>query len=159
MNITTATTPQTGSRRELIAFRIADQEFCVDITSVREIRGWTETTLVPLAPAYVRGVINLRGTVMPVVDMSLRLGRERTEPSDRHVIVVTYIGEQLVGLLVDAVCETLTLKDSDIQAAPDVGADAVQALVKGIIDVDGRMVTLIALDYVLPRIDEPSQAA
>ena len=145
--------------RELISFRIATQEFCVDITSVREIRGWTETTLVPLAPAYVRGVINLRGTVMPVVDMSLRLGRERTEPSDRHVIVVTYIGEQLVGLLVDAVCETLTLKDSDIQAAPDVGADAVQALVKGIIDVDGRMVTLIALDYVLPRIDEPSQAA
>ena len=53
----------------------------------------------------------------------------------------------------------MTLKDSDIQAAPDVGADAVQALVKGIIDVDGRMVTLIALDYVLPRIDEPSQAA
>ena len=145
--------------RELISFRIGTQEFCVDITSVREIRGWTETTPVPLAPAYVRGVINLRGTVMPVVDMSLRLGRERTEPSDRHVIVVTYIGDQLVGLLVDAVCETLTLKDSDIQAAPDVGANAVQALVKGIIDVDGRMVTLIALDYVLPRIDEPSQAA
>jgi purine-binding chemotaxis protein CheW len=145
--------------RELISFRIGSQEFCVDITSVREIRGWTETTLVPLAPAYVRGVINLRGTVMPVVDMSLRLGRERTEPSERHVIVVTYIGDQLVGLLVDAVCETLTLKDSDIQAAPDVGADAVQALVKGIIDVDGRMVTLIALDYVLPKIDEPSQAA
>ena len=145
--------------RELISFRIGTQEFCVDITSVREIRGWTETTPVPLVPAYVRGVINLRGTVMPVVDMSLRLGRERTEPSDRHVIVVTYIGDQLVGLLVDAVCETLTLKDSDIQAAPDVGANAVQALVKGIIDVDGRMVTLIALDYVLPRIDEPSQAA
>jgi purine-binding chemotaxis protein CheW len=75
------------------------------------------------------------------------------------VIVVTYIGDQLVGLLVDAVCETLTLKDSDIQAAPDVGANAVQALVKGIIDVDGRMVTLIALDYVLPKIDEPYQAA
>ena len=145
--------------RELISFRIGTQEFCVDITSVREIRGWTETTPVPLAPAYVRGVINLRGTVMPVVDMSLRLSRERTEPNDRHVIVVTYIGDQLVGLLVDAVCETLTLKDSDIQAAPDVGANAVQALVKGIIDVDGRMVTLIALDYVLPRIDEPSQAA
>ncbi|MCX8497749.1 MAG: chemotaxis protein CheW, partial [Caulobacteraceae bacterium] len=78
--------------RELISFRIGCQEFCVDITSVREIRGWTETTLVPLAPAYVRGVINLRGTVMPVVDMSLRLGREHTEPSERHVIVVTYIG-------------------------------------------------------------------
>ncbi len=145
--------------RELISFRIGSQEFCVEITSVREIRGWTETTLVPLAPAYVRGVINLRGTVMPVVDMSLRLGREPTVASERHVIVVTYIGDQLVGLLVDAVCETLTLKDSDIQAAPDVGADAVQALVKGIIDVDGRMVTLIALDYVLPKIDEPSQAA
>ena len=145
--------------RELISFRIGSQEFCVDITSVREIRGWTETTLVPLAPAYVRGVINLRGTVMPVVDMSLRLGRERTEASDRHVIVVTYIGDQLVGLLVDAVCETLTLKDSDIQSAPDVGANAVQALVKAIIDVEGRMVTLLALDYVLPKIDEASQAA
>lgn len=145
--------------RELISFRIGTQEFCVDITSVREIRGWTETTPVPLAPDYVRGVINLRGTVMPVVDMSLRLGRERTEPNERHVIVVTYIGSQLVGLLVDAVCETLTLKDSDIQAAPDVGADAVRALIRGIIDVDGHMVTFLALDHVLPQIDTPSEAA
>jgi purine-binding chemotaxis protein CheW len=145
--------------RELISFRIGTQEFCVDITSVREIRGWTETTPVPLAPDYVRGVINLRGTVMPVVDMSLRLGRERTDPTERHVIVVTYIGNQLVGLLVDAVCETLTLKDSDIQAAPDVGADAVRALIRGIIDVDGHMVTFLALDYVLPHIDTPSEAA
>ena len=80
MNITTPNTPQTGNRRELIAFRIADQEFCVDIMAVREIRGWTQATPLPQAPSYVRGVINLRGAVLPIVDLAARL----REPGRKH---------------------------------------------------------------------------
>ncbi|HSX73965.1 MAG TPA: chemotaxis protein CheW, partial [Shinella sp.] len=69
--------------RELIAFRIGEQEFCVNIMSVREIRGWTPATSMPHAPSYVLGVINLRGAVLPIVDLSLRLGMKRAEPTVR----------------------------------------------------------------------------
>ncbi|MCQ3971320.1 chemotaxis protein CheW, partial [Klebsiella pneumoniae] len=74
--------------RELIAFRIGDQEFCVDIRSVREIRGWAPATPLPQSPAYVRGVLNLRGAVLPIIDLSSRLGLGTAEPSARHVIIV-----------------------------------------------------------------------
>src|SRR5690349_10774035 len=89
--------------RELIAFRIQDQEFCVDIMAVREIRGWTPATPLPQAPSFVRGVINLRGMVLPIVDLSDRLGLGVTEPSARSVIIVSQVGPQIVGLLVDGV--------------------------------------------------------
>ena len=73
---------------ELNSFEIADQEFCIDIRSVREIRGWTQTTRMPHTPPYVLGVINLRGLVMPVLDLRSRLGLGETKTSSRHVFVV-----------------------------------------------------------------------
>src|SRR6266446_4684305 len=73
--------------RELIAFRLGAQEFCVDIMAVREIRGWTDATPLPHAPDYVRGMINLRGTVLPVVDMSVRFGLPVNDLASRKVII------------------------------------------------------------------------
>ena len=93
------------SGRELVSFRAGDQEYCVDIIAVREIRGWTPCTTLPQSPAYVCGVINLRGAVLPIIDFNARLGRGPTVPSARNVIIVTHIGARLVGLLVDAVSD------------------------------------------------------
>src|SRR4051812_31236560 len=93
---------------ELIAFRIGDQEFCIDVMSVREIRGWTPATAIPYAPPYVLGVINLRGAVLPIMDLSARLGMKPAEPTVRHVIIVTQVNRHTVGLLVDAVSDILT---------------------------------------------------
>src|ERR1700742_3390878 len=107
-------------RRELTSFRIGDQEFCVDIMSVREIRGWTAATPLPRSPDFVRGVINLRGAVLPIIDLSARMGLGVIEPEARHVIIVCRIGGQMVGLLVDAVSDILTITDDLIQATPDV---------------------------------------
>src|ERR1700749_3854771 len=90
-----------GGLRELISFRIGVQEFCVDIMGVREIRGWTAATALPRSPGFVRGVINLRGAVLPIVDLAARLGFDSAEPTARHVIIVAQIGVQTVGLLVD----------------------------------------------------------
>src|SRR5215475_15482288 len=101
-----ATIGEAGGR-ELISFRIGAQEFCVDIMAVREIRGWTQATPLPQAPNYVCGVINLRGAVLPIVDLSARLGLGVTQPDVRNVIIVVRIGPRLVGLLVDAVSEIL----------------------------------------------------
>jgi purine-binding chemotaxis protein CheW len=137
--------------QELISFRIGEQEFCVDIMAVREIRGWTPATPLPQAPSYVRGVINLRGAVLPIVDLSARLGLGVTEPSVRKVIIVVRIGTRLVGLLVDAVSEVLTATSDMIQPTPDVSCDAVRMFIRGILALDGRMISWITLDRILPE--------
>src|ERR1700749_1392279 len=108
-----------GGLRELISFRIGAQEFCVDIMAVREIRGWTAATALPKSPAFVKGVIHLRGAGLPVVDLAARLGFEGADASDRHVIIVAQIGAQVVGLLVDAVSDIISVTDDIIQPTPD----------------------------------------
>ena len=140
--------------RELIAFRVEDQDFCVDIRGVREIRGWSPATPLPHAPGYVRGVINLRGSVLPIVDLSARLGFGAVEPSARHVIIVAEIGSQLVGLLVDAVSDILTVSREVIQPTPDVASEVARTFIAGVIPVDGRMLSLVSLDAILPRMTE-----
>ncbi len=139
------------SVRESMAFRIGVQEFCIDIMMVREIRGWTAVTALPKSPPYIRGVINLRGAVLPIVDLAVRFGLARTEPTERHVIIVVEVNRQQVGLLVDAVSEILDTTDKNIQATPDVASDIVKTFVRGLLPVDGRMISLIALDHVLPN--------
>src|SRR4029077_13725659 len=92
LNMTPTTpTAAAGSLRELISFRIGAQEFCVDIMSIRETRGWTAATALPPSPTFVRGVINLGGAVLPIVDLAARLGFETGETSDRNVIIVAQI--------------------------------------------------------------------
>jgi purine-binding chemotaxis protein CheW len=142
-----------GLGRELISFRIGAQEFCVDIMDVREIRGWTPATALPQAPSFVRGVINLRGAVLPIVDLGARLGLGQADPTARHVIIVAQVERQIVGLLVDAVSDILTVTDEMIQPTPDVASEMVRTFVKGLLAIDGRMVSFISLDRVLPDSD------
>ena len=142
-----------ADRRELISFRIGAQEFCVDIMAVREIRGWTSATPIPHSPNYVRGVINLRGAVLPIVDLGARLGFATSEPTARSVIIVAHIGERTVGLMVDAVSDILTVSDDVVQPTPDVTCDTVKAFVKGILAIDDRLISLISLDRVLPDLE------
>ncbi len=140
----------TDHDQEFVAFCIGDQEFCIDIMSVREIRGWTPATELPHSPAYVRGVINLRGAVLPIVDLASRLGFSSGTPTDRHVIIVAQVGIQMVGLLVDAVSDILTLSSDVIQPTPDVASEIAKTFVRGVVPVEGRMISMIALDEVLP---------
>jgi purine-binding chemotaxis protein CheW len=140
-----------GQRRELISFRIGDQEFCVDIMSVREIRGWVAATPLPRSPSYVKGVINLRGAVLPIIDLGARLGLKTTEPTARHVIMVVNLGARTIGLLVDAVSDIINLTDDAVQPTPDVASEQVKMFVKGLFSVEDRLVSLIALDRVLPE--------
>lgn len=144
---------QAGGMKELISFRIGAQEFCVDIMAIREIRGWTAATALPQSPSFVKGVINLRGAVLPIVDLAARLGFESTEASDRNVIIVAQIGEQVVGLLVDAVSDILTVTDDVIQPTPDVASETAKSFIRGLIAMDGRMISLIGLDRVLPDME------
>ncbi len=143
-------TSTAADRREMVAFRMGAQEYCVDIRSVLEIRGWAPATSLPQSPPYVRGVINLRGTVLPIIDLGARLGLSVEAPTARHVIIVARISNKTVGLLVEAVSDILTVGEETIQPTPDMSCDTVRAFVKGIIPVDGGMISLISLDGLLP---------
>ncbi|MDP2062535.1 MAG: chemotaxis protein CheW [Phaeovulum sp.] len=135
---------------ELLSFRLADQEYSVDIMSVREIRGWTRATPLPHAPAHVRGVINLRGTVLPVVDLSTRLGMAPVAGDARNVIIVVQLGGQNAGLLVDAVSDIVAVPRAALRPPPDLAADAAHNFISALTILDGRMIRVLNLAAVLP---------
>ena len=138
-----------ATHHEFMTFRVGGQEFCVDVMAVREIRGWTPATPVPQAPSYVRGVINLRGTVLAIVDLAARLGFKPAEPTARHAIMVTQVHDQVVGLLVDGVSDIVSITDANIQPTPDVASEVAKTIVKGVIALEGRLISVITLDNLL----------
>lgn len=140
--------------RELITFRVGEGEFGLDVMSVREIRGWTPATPVPGAPPFVRGVINLRGQVLPILDLAARLGLPPAEPGARHVTIVARIEGQTIGLLVDAVSDILSVAEEAIQPTPEAASEGVRALVRGLLALEGRMIGIFALERLLPQVAE-----
>lgn len=139
-----------NSEVELLSFRIGTHEYSVDIMSVREIRGWTRATSLPHAPCYVHGVINLRGAVLPVVDLGRRLGLEAEEPGERSVIIVLDLTERTVGVKVDAVSDILSISTEALQPPPEMLSDGSGGFVRGLIMIEDRMVRVLDLEAVLP---------
>lgn len=130
---------------ELLTFRLADQEYALDIMSVREIRGWTLATSLPHAPSYMKGVINLRGTVLPVMDLAVRLGLCAREQDNRNVIIVVIQGDAMTGLLVDAVSDIVALTTEDLQPPPETGVSASGSVVSNLTLIDDRMIRVLDL--------------
>ena len=138
--------------RQLIAFALGAQHFCVDIMSVREIRAWTGTTPLPNTADFVRGVINLRGVIVPIMDLRTRFGQGETDPTKSHVVVIVEVGDKLKGLLVDAVTDILTIRTDDIQAIPETDGETENPYLDGLIRQENGMVALIALDRLLGNV-------
>lgn len=135
--------------RQFITFTIGAEEYGVDIMTVKEIRGWVETTSLPKAPDYVRGVINLRGSIVPIYDLRTRFGRGVTETTRTHVVIIVTVGTRVVGLLVDTVSDILTVAQVDVRPVPDLDGAADIAFLSGLVALDQRMVTIIAIDKLL----------
>ncbi len=144
---------ESGKKLEFVSFQIGQQEFCIEITSVREIRGWAPETSLPHVPSYVRGVINLRGTVLPIVDLADRFGLDATEPNERNVIIVVQIKEKLVGLLVDAVSDIIVVPQDEIQPIPEVNGELQLQFAQGLFAVRSRMLCIIDLTHVVPELE------
>jgi purine-binding chemotaxis protein CheW len=137
--------------RQLITFQLGDQYLGVDIMAIREIRAWSPATPLPNVPSHVRGVVNLRGVVLPVLDLRHRLGWGMTDPTARHVIIVVRIGEQLQGIIVDAVNDIVTVQTEDMQPLPDMGDAAAQQFLDGLATIDQRLILVLALDRLVER--------
>lgn len=146
----------TSSLRELITFRVADQEYCVDVMNVREIRCWVQATSIPHAPPAMLGVINLRGLVLPIIDLSTRMGFPPSKPSSRHAIIIAEARCATVGLLVDSVSEIFSISRERVQPTPEIASPAAKEFVEGVIPGDGRMISVLCLDKI---VDVGSMAA
>ncbi len=120
--------------------------FGLDIMAVREIRAWTPATPLPQVPDFVAGVVNLRGTVLPVVDLAARLGWAATEATPRHAIIVVQLGGKTMGLIVDSVSDIVTLPKDSLQQPPASGDDDVVRFLQGLAALGERMVMVLDLD-------------
>jgi len=138
---------------ELLTFRLADQEYALNIMSVREIRGWTRATPLPHAPHYMKGVINLRGTVLPVMDLALRLGLPARAQNERNVIIVVNLEDVMTGLLVDAVSDIVALTKEDLQPPPELSSGASQGVVSALSLIEDRMIRVLDLATTIEGIE------
>ena len=151
MNIAAQPSNTHGEQRtELLSVRIGAQEFAMDIRSIREIRGWIASTHLPHAPAFIKGMINLRGTVLVVIDLAQRLGLPPVDPSPASVVVVVEDGDKAAGLLVDAVCDIITVTDDMRQPTPETGTATPREYVEGLIMMENRIISIIAIPTLMP---------
>jgi purine-binding chemotaxis protein CheW len=143
--------------RQFVTFTIAEQQYCVDIMAVREIRASNVITPLPGAPAFVRGVTNLRGTIVPIIDLGKRFGIDRPEATPSQVVVIVTMEGKLAGLLVDTVSDILTVSDTDIAAIPATQSEKHGTFFDGLITLEETMIIVISLDRLAsPLRENPS---
>ena len=134
-----------GETCQFISFTIGREEYAVDIISVREIKGWTEVTSLPNQPEYMRGVLNLRGVIVPIFDMRCRFGMGSTDATPTHVVIIVSVGERIVGLLVDAVSDILTVGSEEIRPVPEMDRSHDDRFLSGLVSINDGMVALLDL--------------
>ena len=139
---------------EFISLIAGDQSFCLELHRVREIRRWEPVTMLPHAPKHVLGVVNLRGAVVPIVDLAQKLGFAKIEPTKRNVIIISRYDNQVVGFLVESVSEIFTIKSSEVKEAPSLGAVPENSCIQGVISLDDDMVRVINLDSLMTKDNE-----
>jgi purine-binding chemotaxis protein CheW len=138
---------------QYLTFVCGGEEYGLEILRVQEIKGWDHVTRVPYAPAYVLGVMNLRGMIVPVIDLRTRLNLEKRDFDTSTVVIVVRVrgsrGEKTVGIVVDAVSEVYSVLAEAIKPVPELGSNADDSCVRGIATVDGKMVMLLDIDSLL----------
>src|ERR1700761_3452484 len=139
----------TAISTEFISFAIGDEQYGVDIMAVREIKGWSGVTQLPNQPEYMRGVLNLRGVMVPIVDLRCRFGQGLTEATPVHVVIVVQVDNKTVGLLADRVLDIISVEAAQIQPVPQVSRGLRADFLSGLVTVDETMIALIDLDRLL----------
>ena len=150
---------------EFISFAIGDDQYGVDIMAVREIKEWSNVTHLPKQPEYVRGVLNLRGVMVPIIDLRCRFGQGVTEATPMHIVIIVQIEGRQVGLMGDRVLDIVSFEANKIQAVPKVAAASRTSFLAGLVTIEGSMIALIDLpnlltaeiDHAMPAMSEPKR--
>ncbi len=139
--------------QQYLSFLLDDEEYGVDILRVQELRGWTPVTHVPDMPNYLKGVLNLRGAIIPVVDLRERFGLEKIGYGPTTVVIVIKVDsgscERVMGIIVDAVAETYTLSADEIQPAPQIGGVINSEFITGLVAQEDKMIVLMDIDELM----------
>jgi purine-binding chemotaxis protein CheW len=144
----------TATPIQFISFAIGDDQYGVDIMAVREIKGWSEITHLPNQPDYVRGVLNLRGVIVPIIDLRCRFGQGLTEAGPTHIVIIVQIGTRLVGLLADRVLDIVSLDQAQVQPVPKIAQGSRVTFLSGLATIDNSMIALIELKNLLSPLGE-----
>jgi purine-binding chemotaxis protein CheW len=134
---------------QFVSFAIGDDQYGVDIMAVREIKGWADITHLPKQPEYVRGVLNLRGAIVPIVDLRCRFGQGLTEATPLHIVIIVQINGRQVGLIGDRVLDIVSVESSQIQPVPRTARGATSDFLAGLVTIDDTMIALIDLKDLL----------
>jgi purine-binding chemotaxis protein CheW len=139
--------------QQYLTFTLGGETYGVDILRVQEIRGWTPVTCIPNVPAYLRGVLNLRGNIVPIVDMRMRFKLEHAEFTPVTVVIVlsvqTLQGERVIGMVVDSVSDVLDITAEEIKPSPDFGSAVDTDFINGLATTNDEMVMLLDVDKML----------
>ena len=147
-----------GASTQFISFAIGDDQYGVDIMAVREIKGWADITHLPKQPEYVRGVLNLRGAIVPIVDLRCRFGEGLTETTPLHIVIIVQIGGRQIGLIGDRVLDIVSVDASQIQPVPRTAQGDTTDFLSGLVSFDNTMIALIDLPNLL-SVQEDAAAA
>ncbi|EDQ02402.1 CheW protein [Shewanella benthica KT99] len=152
--------------QQYLTFIMANEEYGVEILSVQEIRGWESTTVIPNAPSHVKGVINLRGTIVPIIDLRQRFGIEVLDYGTTTVVIVVKVAiaseHKVIGIVVDAVSDVFSVNNDDVRDVPNFGEDTDLSFIKGLTNAGEKMVILLDINRllgseVLPEAEQLSQ--
>jgi purine-binding chemotaxis protein CheW len=135
--------------REVLVFILGEEEYAVDILKVQEIRGYEKVTAIPAAPAYLKGVVNLRGTIVPVIDLRVRFGLADPRYDSTTVVVMLRIAGRMIGVVVDGVSDVVRLAASEVSAAPELGGAVDASFISALGTQGGRMILLLDIEKLL----------
>ena len=131
------------NRDEYLSFRLGTEEYAIDILQVREIRAHEPVTRIANAPAFIKGVINLRGSIVPIVDMRLKFGLDQAAYDRFTVVIILNIAKRVMGIVVDAVCDVVALTAEEVRPAPTLGGAIESGFIRGLAPIDGRMLIVV----------------
>lgn len=138
--------PLAADAEQYLTFRLDGLDYGIPITQVREIRGWTRVTPLPNSPRYIKGVLNLRGTIVPIIDLRLRFNMSESTYDACTVIMVVNVGRRLAGIVVDAVSDVISLAPDQKRNAPEFEGQANRQFIQGLAQVDEKLLVLVDVD-------------
>jgi purine-binding chemotaxis protein CheW len=138
-----------GGLSQFISFAIGEDQYGVDIMAVREIKGWSGITHLPKQPDYVRGVLNLRGVMVPIIDLRCRFGQGLTEATPLHIVIIVQVGTRQIGLLGDRVLDIVSVELSQVQPVPRIAEASHIDFLSGLVTTSSGMIALVDLTHLL----------
>lgn len=149
MNIETNGTESTGHSQEFLTFVLADESYGIDILKVQEIRGYDAVTKIANTPEFIKGVVNLRGLIVPIVDLRIKFGLGNVVYDDFTVVIILNLNGRVVGIVVDGVSDVMNLNGSQIRTVPDIVSSIDTKYITGLATVEDKMFILVDIEQLM----------